>query len=515
MPHLRRPLALCAVALGLGLCADLLFYNRAPGLSAPLFVGLLLAASAWVARIEGVRLAPANRWLGGAALLFAALVAVRAAPLLVALNLLAALGLLLLYAALARAEHLLRLDGWRVALGAAGAALAAALLPAPLAATQAGRLLASSGRARPLLVVGRGALLAAPVLVVFTGLLAMADGIFASYVADALQLRLPFDLGALAGHLVLVGGVAWCAAGGLLAALREHRPGALLGPPRDVPAEGDTQRLSPPLSVRRLGWGEAVTVLALVDTLFVAFMLIQGAYLFGGRSTLERTGMTFAEYARRGFFELVTVACLALACLWALALVSWRERPLQLRAFNGLCAAMVALVLGMLASAALRMWLYEQAYGFTLLRVLTHSFMAWLAVVLALFLAALLLARPRLFSLGAPASALVYLLALNLLNPDALIVRENIARYQATGKLDAAYLATLSADAVPPLVGALPAAGEQRVQLEAQLQELRARLDAAAARDGLPGWNAGRARAAALLAALPADQGQAGAPRSP
>ena len=63
-----------------------------------------------------------------------------------------------------------------------------------------------------------------------------------------------------------------------------------------------------------------------VDALFAAFMLIQGAYLFGGRDTLERTGMTFADYARRGFFELVTVACLALGFLWALALVARREQ---------------------------------------------------------------------------------------------------------------------------------------------------------------------------------------------
>ncbi len=500
MPHLRHPLALCAAALGLGLCADLLFYGRAPGLSAPLFVGLVLAAWAWLSRLEGGAPSPANRWLGAAALLFAALVAVRAAPLLTALNVLAALSLLVLHGALARADSLLRLEGWRLGLGVARAAIEAAMLPGPLAIAQAARLRVSSGQGRALLVVGRGAALAAPALLVFTGLLAMADGIFASYLGDVLSLRLPFSLEGLGGHVVLVGAVTWCVAGGLIVALREHPAGALLGPPLgSLPAEGETQRLSPPRSLRLLGWGEAVTVLALIDALFAAFMAIQGAYLFGGRSVLERTGMTYADYARRGFFELVTVACLALGFLWVAALIGRRERLWQLRVFNGLCAAMVLLVLGMLASAALRMWLYEQAYGFTLLRLLTHSFMAWLAVVLLLFLAALLLARPRLFNLGAPASALVYVLALNLLNPDALIVRENVARYQATAKLDVVYLATLSADAAPQLVGALPLVGEHRGQLEAQLRDLKASLDETAARDGLPGWNASRARAAALL----------------
>lgn len=504
MPHLRHPLALCGAALGLGLCADLLFYGRAPGLSAALFVALLLAAGAGLGRIEGRAPNPTNAWLGGAALGFAALAAVRAAPPLIALNLMAALGLLLLYAALRRAESLARLEGWRAGLGVALAALEAAALPALLALAQAGRLRVSGGQARALLAVGRGVVLAVPVVTVFAGLLAMADGIFASYLADALSLRLPFDLTWLSGHATLVGAVSWLVAGGLLVALREHPAGALLGPPQqELPAEGETQRLRPARSLRLLGWGEAVTVLALVDALFAAFILVQGAYLFGGRDTLARTGMTFAEYARRGFFELVTVACLALAFLWALDLVARRERPWQRRVFNGACAAMVALVLAMLASAALRMWLYEQAYGFTRLRVFTHSFMAWLAVALLLFLAALLRARPRLFGLGAPASALVYLLALNLLNPDALIVRENVARYLATGRLDAHYLGQLSADAAPALLESLPLLGPHRPQVEAQLQRLAGRLEEAAQRDGLAGWNLGRAQAAALLQALP------------
>jgi hypothetical protein len=505
MPHPRRPLVLCITALGLGLVADLLFYGRAPGLSAPLFVALLLMAQASISRSEGCRPTPANRWPGVAALIFAALVAVRADPLLIALNILAALGLLLLHVALSRAEPLRRLEGWRVGLGTAITALEAAMFPIPLAIQQVGRIRGGGQQARALMVVGRGVLLASPVLFVFAGLLAMADSIFASYLADVLSLRLPIDLGALGGHVILVGLVAWGAAGGLLVALRDHPVGSLLGPSRvELPAEGETQRLRLPHSLRRLGWGEALTTLVLVDALFAAFMLVQGAYLFGGRDTLARTGMTFADYARRGFFELVTVACLALAFLWALALVARREQPWQKQAFNGAVVTMVLLVLGMLASAALRMWLYEQAYGFTRLRLLTHSFMAWLTVVLVLFLAALLYERPGLFSMGVPASALAYLLALNLLNPDALIVRQNIARYQATGDLDTAYLVTLSADATPALAGALPLAGPYHKALVAQLQELGGRLDEAASRDGLPGWNLGRARAAALIRALPA-----------
>jgi hypothetical protein len=121
--------------------------------------------------------------------------------------------------------------------------------------------------------------------------------------------------------------------------------------------------------------------------------------------------------------------------------------------------------------------------------------MAWLAIVLLLFLAALARERPRWFSLGLPAAAAAYVLALNLLNPDAMIVRENLARYRLTGTLDAYYLTTLSADAAPALAAALPALGEHEAAVAEHLRELRAELIHAAERDGLPGWNLGRAQA--------------------
>jgi hypothetical protein len=500
MQPLRHPRLLLATALGLGLSADLLFHGRAPGLSAPLFVAGLLLALASLARAEGHPTCPPNAWLGAAALALAAVVALRDGPLLATLGALGALGSLLLFVTLFGAPSLRVLDGWRVGVGALFAAYEAALLPVPLAIREVAEL--RPGRhGSALLVVGRGALLAAPVLLVFTGLLVLADSVFASYVVDLLSLRLPLDVWSLGWRALGAGLVAWVAAGGFLVALRPRGPGDLLAPPA-LPAEGETRRLEPALRLRFLGWGESVTVLLLVDLLFATFMLIQGAYLFGGRDTLARTGLTFAEYARRGFFELVTVACLSVGLLWALACLTRRETPRRARAFTGAAAALVLLVLGMLASAALRMWLYEQAFGFTTQRLLTSSFMVWLATVLVLLMAALLHDRPRLFTLGLPAAAGAYVLALALLNPDAMIVRENLDRYRATGDLDSGYLLTLSADAVPALLAALPELGPHRPVVEEQLRVRLDQLEADAARDGWPGWNLARARAIAALRAL-------------
>jgi hypothetical protein len=186
--------------------------------------------------------------------------------------------------------------------------------------------------------------------------------------------------------------------------------------------------------------------------------------------------------------------------LCALAVVARRETRGQRQAFNIASATMIALVMGLLASAFQRMLLYEQAYGYTQLRLYTHSFMIWLAVVLALFLLALLRERPRLFTFGGFASALFFLAALNIANPDALIVQENVARYQASGKIDAYYLASLSADATPSLVAALGQLdGASRDTITSGLAQQLDRLKDAEDSQGWPSWHLARLRAVAAI----------------
>jgi hypothetical protein len=487
---LQRPARLLLVALGLGLCAERLFWGRALGLSAPLFVALCLGALLWLGEKEERCPTRANLWLGGAALIAALLMAVRDAPPLWALNMLAGLGSLLLLVAHFRSDAVARLSGWRVLAGAVAAGVLAAIAPIPQLIRGAGDVELPPGLWRRALPVARGLLLAAPVLGCFGLLLVSADEAFASIVLSAMALQLPFDVALLGARSVFALAAAWCCAGALLVALGGD---AAQAEPA-LPAEGDTRRLQAP--GWRLGAVEALTVLALVDALFLAFVLVQGAYLFGGLDLLDRTGMTYSEYARRGFFELVAVACGALALLWALAAITGRAEGRQRRAFNAASAVMIALVLAMLASAFSRMQLYEQAYGFTRLRVYTHSFMVWLAAALLLFLAALLRDRPRWFSTGALVGALLYAAALNAANPDALIVRLNVARYQESGKLDAEYLATLSADAAPELAAALPSLAPADRAIIAE--GLRARREGAelALEGGWPSWHWARWRAA-------------------
>ena len=194
--------------------------------------------------------------------------------------------------------------------------------------------------------------------------------------------------------------------------------------------------------------------MVLVNMLFAAFVGIQFTYLFGGAANVTEAGYTFADYARRGFFELLTVAILTMLLVLGLNWLSRRENKRQIRLFNGLGSVLVSLVLVMLVSAWRRMALYEAAFGYTELRLMVYVCMAWLAVTLVWFLLTMWI-RPDRFALGALLAVIGFVATLNLINPDGFVARQNLDRYVRTGDLDAAYLTTLSNDAEPQLVRGL------------------------------------------------------------
>lgn len=502
---LHRPNRVLLGALVLGICADYFFNGRLLGVSAPLFMLLSLALLFNVSAGEGRRPNRANLWLAGLAFCFALVLMVRATPLLVFLDLLTVGGAMLLLIAHYRRDAVVRSLPIQIIGNSFKALFVGIVEPLPLVVQSARSLPAKPSRR--LVPVARGLLLALPVVGCFGGLLMSADSVFASYVWEITELPFSWTMDVMrwGGHVLFALGVAYVCAGGALAALATN-PSAPIPhlTPGDqqasaLPAEGDTQRLA--LSRHRLlGFTEALTVLLAVDVLFGSFMLIQITYFFGGISTLDRTGMTYADYARRGFFELLIVTCLALALVGALAFLTRRIERWKQQAFNASSTVLIALMLGMLASAFQRMMLYEEAYGFTRLRLYTHSFMIWLAIVLPIFLIALYLNRARVFVLGAAATAIVYLALLNLVNTDALIVQENIARYQQSGRLDSYYLSRLSFDATPALVTGLDAVqGEKQRYLNEHLIRQYHALDRMSQTQGWPSWHLGRAQALSYL----------------
>jgi hypothetical protein len=211
--------------------------------------------------------------------------------------------------------------------------------------------------------------------------------------------------------------------------------------------------------------------------------------MWGGHDYVQQTtGLSYAEYVHQGFGQLTAVTFLTLLTVALTARKAPRETAqdkLILRIALGLLCALALVVV---ASALYRMHVYQQAYGFTVLRVLVDAFELWMGLLLVLVLAAGVRMSGRWLPRAALLSGALFVLVIGLANPEAWVAQQNIDRYHATGKLDVAYLSSLGADAAPTIRAGLP-------------QDLSACIISS---QGLPshddalGWNLGRARASGL-----------------
>jgi hypothetical protein len=223
-------------------------------------------------------------------------------------------------------------------------------------------------------------------------------------------------------------------------------------------------------------------------------MVAQAAAFFGGHDYIRRaTGLTYADYVHQGFAQLTVATLLTLLVVWAAA----RKAPLEtavdrawLRASLG---ALCLLTLVVVASALHRMDLYQDAYGFTRLRLVVDLFEGWLGLVVIGVLLAGIGLRGAWLPRAALLSGAALLLGLAIANPDAWIAKHNVERYQTTGKVDWDYLKGLSADATPELAK-LPDGQAACVLIGAEREP-----------DSWAGWNLARSRARDVLADVGTD----------
>jgi hypothetical protein len=252
---------------------------------------------------------------------------------------------------------------------------------------------------------------------------------------------------------------------------------------------------------------EAIVVLGAVDLLFAVFVGLQFAYLFGGGDTLAASGQPYSTYARQGYFELVAVVVLAGGLLMVGSALAARSRAFVISALGLL--GLTALIL---VSAAVRLSLYLQAYGWTELRFYVLTSIAWLAVAGVLATVLLLRDRMRWLVHGLAVAAVAITLGISGLGPQAFVTDQNVARVldpslvppDGYPGLDLEYLLTLDDDAIPALVASLDALGpSNREKVLVALAARRDELAAEAAHAGPVSWNFARERARELLSTLP------------
>jgi hypothetical protein len=134
------------------------------------------------------------------------------------------------------------------------------------------------------------------------------------------------------------------------------------------------------------------------------------------------------------------------------------------------------------------MHVYQDAYGFTRLRLLVDVFEGWLGLLVLATMAGGVTLRAAWLPRFGLFSGVVLLLGLAAINPDAWIARQNLERYDATGTVDWHYLADLSDDALPVLA-----------TLPQHLAECALAIDGRDSDDDWLEWNLGRSEASAFV----------------
>lgn len=320
-------------------------------------------------------------------------------------------------------------------------------------------------------------------LIVFGALLSSADGAFSVMLGELIP---KVNVGTAFRWVFLA------AVGGLCAVAAIY---TLAAPP-------DLSTVDRP-GTRRFGVVEWAPVISALTLLFGGFVAVQFTVLFGGqRHVLRTAGLSYAEYARSGFWQLVVVTLLTLAVLGGVARWARRDRAVERHLLRVLLGLLSALSFVIVVSALSRMYTYQKVYSFTGERLFVMAFELLLGTVFLMILVAGLRWRGAWIPGTTVALAVVMLLGLAVLNPEDYAARRNIARYEQTGKIDAWYLRALSADATPALAG-LPDPVRR-----CTLSWIAKDLDEP---DPWYAWNLGRVRARAALDR--AGPGAVGGPR--
>jgi hypothetical protein len=281
---------------------------------------------------------------------------------------------------------------------------------------------------RGLVVVGITVVLG----LVFGALFAAADPAFARLVGDLVP---AFSVGEFTARAAVFGMV--------LALVLFGGYAVRFAPKVDAMAP---KRMRP---VQRWEWAVPLGVL---DVLFIAFVAVQAAVLFGGHAhVLETEGLTYAEYARQGFWQLLWVSALTLLVLSVVIRVAGRVTAADRRLLRVLVGTLCATSVVVVISAIYRMWLYQQAYGFSTERVMVVTIELWLGAVFVLIAVAGIRMTAGWLPRAVLVAGAVALLGMAAINPERLIADRNIDRYEQTGLLDTDYLLSLSQDVEPSL----------------------------------------------------------------
>lgn len=197
---------------------------------------------------------------------------------------------------------------------------------------------------------------------------------------------------------------------------------------------------------------ESVTIavaFTMVSVVYVLFAALQFSYFFEPLTTLRSVfDLTSAAYAVRGFGELLFITCLNFVLIGlAMRFTAKRSDEKPQTYLKILYALLVVFNFVILASSHFRMQIYEDSFGYTVSRFLSHSFMLLLVLFNLIMLVRVFTDKVKVMKLFA-ITALIYFCVITAVNPERFVAQRNIERYERVGKIDTAYLFSLSGEAL-------------------------------------------------------------------
>jgi len=189
-------------------------------------------------------------------------------------------------------------------------------------------------------------------------------------------------------------------------------------------------------------------VLTVINLIYLLFIFVQVSYLFNGDNNQFLAEMTYADYAREGFHQLIMVSIINFS------LIAWQSNqgkiktPIQKLMLKSQLIILTFFTLVILSSAHKRLSLYEDAYGYTYIRFFSHYVMYFLISIGAISLYKIFDFKSSLLKYSL-ISLLIFYTTLNYINPDIIIAQNNIDRFASHGTLDLDYFYdSLSLDAI-------------------------------------------------------------------
>lgn len=342
------------------------------------------------------------------------------------------------------------------------------------------KTLPQTGWSKHLVSVLRGLIIATPILLIFGALFMAADAVFQGIIEKTLNIQ--FDV--LVSHIFFVGFFAWAFAGylrgAILGSFGNQTPNVSVESKDEIKPQvssvteetkEETPKIETPKTEKKNTWQnfdnsvlplvftlgavEISIVLGLINLLFLSFVIVQIPYLFGGFELVQNTpDFKLADYARRGFGELVTVAALVLPILLISHWLLRKDSTVSEKIYRVLAGIQIALLFVIMISAAQRLFILtgNLGYGLTTVRFYPFVVMIWLALIFIWFSLTVLRGVREQFAWGALWLAIFVVGTLHFFNPDQYIVRTNIRLMQEGRQFDAFYNSSLSDDAVPVLL---------------------------------------------------------------